>query len=526
MNPVAAWLLGGAIVASAVGALVVCVLVFKYEFSTEGGEAHDGSIRRSVSRLGHGVAAACFVLAAGLAMAGVGARVGSWPFSPHSTDLDINSVGHRVSAVESVARSFQRSVALLMSRVEEAWRRALAGRDDSPAAGIAESGTADRSLPVRSTRAPSATAGAANAISSPLWASAVGRPERAEPRQWDAWVFSDVPGKAIGLGTGVGVLMEPTSTLLEERPVSVSTAGGRPRSPGREPRVERVDAPVAPAAPAPAPRSEAVAAPPVSPRPTPAPSGVASTVTPASRTANVATASPAPVASPPSIAPRERSEKQGEATEEESSRNGARNDTSTKSTTADGSATWVKAQRKTEKSSQDDPTSTDGTAALRRERSDRGDTGDNGDRPATADRATQASRADRTDRGDAADRADRTERADRGDRADRADRGDAGNAIVDRVDQTDRVDRADRVDRVDRSDRADRPDPVDRTFERVDRISRPERVDRVDRPEPVQRVDRVERLDRVDRTERAQLPDRPDRAARPDRIERPERARK
>lgn len=136
MHLIAQYALTACVVASALGGVVLCLLLFLYG-SAPPDEEPRGAVRRRmlVTRLGHTVAAACFAATAVLALivlsreAGVG-RIGEIT----RVAEDVRALDARVSAVESGVRRIAASLEILVRRVDRDDAPSASGRPARPAA--------------------------------------------------------------------------------------------------------------------------------------------------------------------------------------------------------------------------------------------------------------------------------------------------------------------------------------------------------------------------------------------------------
>jgi hypothetical protein len=122
-SPLARYALTANIVASLVGALVLCFLVFRYGFGPSEDETTSEAIRRQVAtRVGHAVAGVCFAIAAILAMVtlAVPAPGQEDPGKQASTALQdqLTALGMRVSGLESLLGEINSSVEKVLLRLD------------------------------------------------------------------------------------------------------------------------------------------------------------------------------------------------------------------------------------------------------------------------------------------------------------------------------------------------------------------------------------------------------------------------
>ncbi|HXG03263.1 MAG TPA: hypothetical protein VNO23_07640 [Candidatus Binatia bacterium] len=124
MQPLTQYLLTGSIVASALGGLVLCLVIIRYGFPAPEDEAPDEAQRRIfLTRLGHAVAAFCFAVTALLTAAALGAR-GSGGAAA-DTDVgrlttEIRALDERVAAVEQAVVRVSHSLDALLEHAERA----------------------------------------------------------------------------------------------------------------------------------------------------------------------------------------------------------------------------------------------------------------------------------------------------------------------------------------------------------------------------------------------------------------------
>lgn len=112
MSPLAYSALTAVIFTSAAGALVMCLLVFKYGFAPSPDELPPGSMRRVfITRLGHALAGTCFATTAILAAVTLADLAGVPPAASAATDerrameARLSALTSRVSAAESRLQS-------------------------------------------------------------------------------------------------------------------------------------------------------------------------------------------------------------------------------------------------------------------------------------------------------------------------------------------------------------------------------------------------------------------------------------
>lgn len=122
MQPLTQYLLTGSIVASALGGLVLCLVVIRYGFPAPEDEAPDETQRRILlTRLGHAVAAFCFAVTALLTAAALGVREGRGTISepdPGRLAAEIRALDERVAAVEQAVVRVSHSLDRLLEHAE------------------------------------------------------------------------------------------------------------------------------------------------------------------------------------------------------------------------------------------------------------------------------------------------------------------------------------------------------------------------------------------------------------------------
>lgn len=121
------YLLAGSVVASALGGLVLCLLIVRYGFSAPEDDAPEEVPRRLLlTRLGHAVAAVCFALTALLGAVALGTRPGG------TADPDAARLAAEVRALEERVAAVERAVVRVSHSLDRLLDRAERGR---PAAG-------------------------------------------------------------------------------------------------------------------------------------------------------------------------------------------------------------------------------------------------------------------------------------------------------------------------------------------------------------------------------------------------------
>src|SRR5207248_8779357 len=111
MPPLAHGALAASIVLSALGAVIVCLLIVAYGFTPSGEETPLGATRRLfVTRIGHAAAAACFAGTA-ILLAVVLAQAGHAPAPPATADARVPALGVRVEGQEQRIERVERRAA-------------------------------------------------------------------------------------------------------------------------------------------------------------------------------------------------------------------------------------------------------------------------------------------------------------------------------------------------------------------------------------------------------------------------------
>jgi hypothetical protein len=123
-SPLARYALTANIVASLLGALVLCFLVFRYGFGPSEDETMSEATRRQVvTRVGHAVAGVCFAIAAILAVVTLSAPVSGpeRPSEPASTALQdqLAALTMRVGGLESLLGEINSSVEKVLLRLDK-----------------------------------------------------------------------------------------------------------------------------------------------------------------------------------------------------------------------------------------------------------------------------------------------------------------------------------------------------------------------------------------------------------------------
>jgi hypothetical protein len=124
VSPMAQYALTGNIVASVIGAVVLCAAIVRYGFVSPLDEP-DGMIRRLLfTRLAHTLAAVCFAVAAGLGVL-VYALSSHVPATPAVTNAasaardDIAALDSRVGAIETTMRQIDGNLGKILDRLHD-----------------------------------------------------------------------------------------------------------------------------------------------------------------------------------------------------------------------------------------------------------------------------------------------------------------------------------------------------------------------------------------------------------------------
>jgi hypothetical protein len=167
MSPLAYSALTAVIFTSAAGALVMCLLVFKYGFAPSADELPSASVRRLfITRLGHALAGTCFAATAILAAVTLAdlARVAAPPAAasaapaagdPRATEAKLEALSSRMSAAE-----------LLLQRADDRVRKIEAGRP-AVSADVRRSSPSDEQAALPRVMAPPPSVAAAPRVVSP-----------------------------------------------------------------------------------------------------------------------------------------------------------------------------------------------------------------------------------------------------------------------------------------------------------------------------------------------------------------------
>jgi hypothetical protein len=125
VSPLARYALTANIVASLVGALVLCFLIFRYGFAPSEDETTTEATRRQVvTRVGHALAGVCFAIAAILAVLTLSVSLPA-PDAPAPADAmpaalqdQLTALGMRVSGLESLLGEINTSVEKVLLRLD------------------------------------------------------------------------------------------------------------------------------------------------------------------------------------------------------------------------------------------------------------------------------------------------------------------------------------------------------------------------------------------------------------------------
>jgi hypothetical protein len=469
-------LIAGAVLAAALGALVVCALVYwdGFRLASVDERGPDARRRRAALRGGHAAAAAFFALT-GLLVSAAVAGLGTRPPAPERMTALTPDEG-------SLLRRMTARAVVLADRVEALVRatplpevaRRFTGPDTAVQSARAPRGAPAGPGPARDVEARAGIAGPA--------------PPDAPRQEAGAPALDRAPATSRAAADGraaVGPNRRISAPVAPERAQAADVPAGA-RTARATPHVERLERPVTPPGGSPAP----AAAPPAEPRPAAPP---ASDV-PRQETVD------RPV--PPADAPRkpETTREQDHATPpavDAGTGGGPRDDTS------------AARPRRVWRFGRPGDTTTEG---LRR----------SGPADDTARPRAGEPREGRDVR-DLADRIERRHRVEGGEQRSGADRTEPVPTLErpDRADRPRRRERVERFERWDRRERIDRPERID--VERLERPERWERPERIEQPERIERLERIERPDRIERPERLERIERPERVERLERIERPER---
>jgi hypothetical protein len=125
VSPMAQYALTGNIVASVIGAVVLCAVIVRYGFVSPLDEP-DSMIRRLLfTRLAHTLAAVCFAMAAGLGVL-VYALSSHTPAAPAAASAaappardDIMALDSRVGAIETTMRQIDGNLGKILDRLHD-----------------------------------------------------------------------------------------------------------------------------------------------------------------------------------------------------------------------------------------------------------------------------------------------------------------------------------------------------------------------------------------------------------------------
>lgn len=208
MHSIAQYGLGLSIVTSALGAFMLCLLVFRYGFAPPDEEAPDERYRRHlVTRLGHAAGAVCFAISAGLAAIVLGAPTHVESQAPVATVPPAE-----LATLRSENRRLGDSVHTLTARLDEAETAMQRLRATSTDAGA----KLDRLERIASAPRPAPTV-ARTVSPPPPPAERVAAPQASAP--------SDAPAASIDT-----VVMAPAPEPAPTPAASASRASAAPRA--------------------------------------------------------------------------------------------------------------------------------------------------------------------------------------------------------------------------------------------------------------------------------------------------------
>lgn len=122
MDVIARNVLLGSVVASSLGAIVMCILVFRYSFAPPSDEPSQARHQRIfVTRLGHAFASVCFATTAVLAIVGLALQPATNAERAQASDL--HALTTRVGRVETIVRETSTAVTKMLDRVGGLERR-------------------------------------------------------------------------------------------------------------------------------------------------------------------------------------------------------------------------------------------------------------------------------------------------------------------------------------------------------------------------------------------------------------------
>lgn len=122
MHWVALYALTGSILASAIGGIVLCLLIVRYGFTPPSpDEPVELTHRRFfATRLAHAVAAVCFAATAVLTVVAVARLTGAGRQTTVATAEDVRRLEARVAAIEGIVGTVDSALAGILQRLEEA----------------------------------------------------------------------------------------------------------------------------------------------------------------------------------------------------------------------------------------------------------------------------------------------------------------------------------------------------------------------------------------------------------------------
>ncbi len=238
MNMLAQYALLGAIVAAALGALLVCVLAYAYGFTTPEAQPVVERRRRRITRLGHVLAAGAFGAAGLLAVTGVIAAMASTPAAPQLRTLQ-DRVSGMASTLHDMADAANRVRARVRGLREPPDRLAAA----TPGSGAGASpGLPERKPPERAGYGGASAGGAGKqtpeepALAVWFYPAPPGRdPVPASRDVWDpSW--PDLPGRRDGPAAAPesSPPSPPAGGYPGSRPAPAGAVGPRPPEPIQE----------------------------------------------------------------------------------------------------------------------------------------------------------------------------------------------------------------------------------------------------------------------------------------------------
>lgn len=117
MDAIVRNVLVGSVIASSLGAIVMCLLVLRYSFAPPSDEPARARHRRIfVTRLGHAFAGACFAATAALTMVALALDPGAR--GERGQGPDLQGLATRVGAIETMVRETATAVTRSLGRVD------------------------------------------------------------------------------------------------------------------------------------------------------------------------------------------------------------------------------------------------------------------------------------------------------------------------------------------------------------------------------------------------------------------------